>query len=224
MHKFLITAVLAISFSFGTVAALLEIEPLSDISQNKIESSQIHFAIFHAHETNDLALLNYALEHEDIETRTEKTAIKFWDFDTSNDRLVLMHCAWQEGITPLEYAIRLQNPDLVKLLISSGADCDSIRVVYKTWDYQGETLGYLSPDWNYSHTPLYVALILGNTEIIKLLLDGGASPEEIFKTKIISGHQGLRGNFAAIYSDIIYSAQMLTDDLNNDELSPLFGD
>ncbi len=221
MNKFLITVLLGISISFSTVGAL-EIEPLSVILQNKIENSPIHFAILHAHETNDLVPLTYALEHEYIETQTERTEIKSWEFDCSIDRRVLEHYVWEDGITPLEYAIRLQNPILVKMLISYGAKCDSIRVVYKTWDDNGEKISWSFPDWRYSHTPLYVALMLGNAEIIKLLLDGGANPQEILKKTIISEYHGWC-NMEPLYSDIIYSAQMVAAYLNNDELSSLLG-
>ena len=178
-----------------------------DLPQSRIEGSLIHYAVLQAHETGNRAMLEYAIKHESVETRTKAIEIVG---ESSNDEI--FHRDWEEGITPLELAIRLQNPGLVDFLISHGAKCNYFRKEYLP---QGVLdVNRMRSRTSYLYTPLYVAILGGNTEIIKKLLDSRANPREIVNTR--PRFEGSTSMDVVI--DQIYSAHELAVQLYQDHL------
>ncbi len=196
-----------IGFLFCSNAGnLLAFPNLVEIPQSAIDTSLVHSAIQEAHNTGDTAMLAkiLTLMPELIESRTKKREIKnFKSIENDN----LYHVAWELGITPLEFAIRLNNFHLVNFLLEKGAAINSERSEY--------TGGLISPSY-FSYTLLYPAIMNGNIEIVELMLSLGANPLEVLSLIVNSGWP----HYAPIIN--IYSADKISSELNHSEMASIF--
>jgi ankyrin repeat protein len=93
-----------------------------------------------------------------------------------NDRLLLSSETWRYSYTPLQQAVVDENVEAVKLCLQLGADVekrvDSMHYV-QVLRKNGKSVFYDVP----SYTPLHLAVLKGNAEIVTLLLDAGADVE-----------------------------------------------
>ncbi|KAI9931980.1 hypothetical protein AWENTII_010289 [Aspergillus wentii] len=91
-----------------------------------------------------------------------------------------------DNMTPLHYAVRVQNEDIANILLQYGVDIN-IGCDRKVWDGRmegGRTIYTLSQNREYSPqvpdavglTPLHFAALTGRPEMIKFLLSKGANP------------------------------------------------
>ena len=165
------------------------------IDSNRIANSPIHTAILEAHETQDFTILSWCLDHfPDSFTKLTDPVNIVERLSYDNPRKDFdNHYDWQEGITALEYAIRLGDTNIVKLLLDAGADATITRnehfaTYVEHWfpkpaspalNEVAHLLPHMPAKKPFKYNMLYLAIALEHTEIVDLLLEFGANPSEI---------------------------------------------
>lgn len=214
-----------IFLTFNTLSANHTQAPsLCPINPQILEESLIHQAVVEAHETGNEDFLMWVLKYnpESIELRSKTIrVVQPCDNDSTNEEWD-SPVGWEEGVTPLELAVRLDNPWIVATLISHGADVNVTRKEYigsirSSWKPRkekaiNETVKITMKRKSFHYTPLFIALENENSEIVQLLLDSGANPREIIWQKVL-----IPGQWLEQY-DVIDSMTSWAQKSNKEEL------
>ncbi|MBB65242.1 MAG: hypothetical protein CMO81_09275 [Waddliaceae bacterium] len=179
----------------------------SSIDDERITSSPLHAAIREADLNDDLSILSWVCDFypESLESLTKPIRLVNRKDFTNDNMDYDYHHGWEDGITPLEYAVRIGNLAIVDLLLDKGADATVTRSehAYDLIPRWYPKPGYVATEefvkrkpWRASPNPfkynmLYIALANGHADIAQRLLDAGVSSSEILQKYDYESEHGL---------------------------------
>ena len=169
------------------------------IAVEKQNAAMVEFLIMAGH-SPDTAVRSYG-EEPSTDPPLDRA---IWNRDVETVKILLAHHANTAirntySMTPLHAAAETGNAEVVKMLLSAGADVNAEQLAFSLPCGSGEE------DTPQRNTPLHFAAASGNPETIKLLLDDGAKIEAVNA----KGNTPLMATIESpIYTPVNYRSQL----------------